>query len=370
MKILSLKLSNFRSWADYQLDFSDVTIFIGPNGIGKTNIMESVYLASTGRSWRTSHDNEMTNWGQDFSRVTIDIEKENNDHKLELFWSTGEKLIKQLKINDVKHRLIDLLGVVPAVLFSPETIELLNGAPALRRRFLDILLSQTNRQYALNLLEYHKVLRERNKLLSILKNRKGKADPSRLGSQAEADELDFWDGKLVELGIDIISARQEAINYFNKSLSADYEKISGKPQKLVLRYKASVDPARFAEILIANREREIEQASSAYGAHRDDFLFILDSREVAEFASRGEFRSVILALKMAELEYLSYKIGEKPILLLDDIFSELDADRRMHLAKIVSGQQTIITTTDLDHIEKGLRAKAKIIDLSGQIWYW
>lgn len=360
MKISSLKLTNFRNWSDDEFVFRDVTIFIGPNGQGKTNIVESLYLASTGRSWRTGHDAEMTTWDEDYSRITVGFKKESADVKLELFWqknqsgisSRGDKTIKQLKVNDVKHRLIDLLGVIPAVLFSPESIELLGGAPALRRRFLDVLLSQTNRQYALNLLEYGKVLRERNKLLAHIKNRRSKPD-----------ELDFWDGKLVQLGSDIIKKREEVIKYFNKTLSADYEKISGQEQKLSLRYKASVEIDRFADILAAAREREVEQATTAYGPHRDDFLFILDSREVATFASRGEFRSVILALKMAELEYLTYKVGEKPILLLDDIFSELDHDRRMHLAKIVSGQQTIITTTDLDHIEKSLQKTAKIVEI-------
>lgn len=364
MKISSLKLTNFRNWSDDEFDFCDVTIFIGPNGQGKTNIVESLYLASTGRSWRTGHDAEMTAWGEDYSRVTVKFEKESADVKLELFWqknqssmsSKNDKTIKQLKVNDVKHRLIDLLGVVPAVLFSPESIDLLNGAPALRRRFLDMLLSQTDRRYALNLLEYGKVLRERNKLLAHIKNRRSKPD-----------ELDFWDGKLVQLGSAIIEKRQEVIKYFNKTLSADYEKISGKEQKLSLRYKASVETDRFADMLASAREREVEQATTAYGPHRDDFLFILDSREVATFASRGEFRSVILALKMAELEYLTSKVGEKPILLLDDIFSELDHDRRMHLAKIVSGQQTIITTTDLDHIEPKLQKKAKIVEIGKRV---
>ena len=352
MFIKSIHLTNFRNQQDYHLDFSSVTILIGSNGIGKTNILEGVYLASTGRSWRTSHDWEMTNWVSDFSRITVELEKATNEHKLELFWQKGEKLIKQLKINGVKHRLIDLLGVVPAVLFSPETIELLSGSPSARRRFLDVILSQTNRQYALNLLEYTKVLRERNKLLAHIKNHRSKPD-----------ELDFWDNKLVELGIYIVNMRQEAIKCFNKSLSANYEKISGQKLKLNLRYKNSVEPERFGEILAASRQREIELGTTAYGPHRDDFLFILDKREVATFCSRGEFRSVILALKMAELDYLAYKVGEKPILLLDDIFSELDADRRMHLAKIVEGQQTMITTTDLDHIEKGLRQRAKIVEI-------
>ncbi len=353
MKIKSIKLVNFRNRGDYHLDFSDVTILIGPNGIGKTNIVEGIYLIATGRSWRTSRDLEMTEWQKDFSRITLTTQFDDKANILELFWQINEKAIKQLKINGTKHRLIDLLGTVPAVLFSPETLDLLNGAPALRRRFLDIILSQTDRRYALNLLEYHKILRERNKLLAHIKNKK-----------AKFDELEFWDNKLVEIGSQIILKRQELVKFLNKNLSEDYAKISGKKQKLNLKYKASVLVERFADTISAGREREVEQQSTLYGPHRDDFLFILDSREVATFASRGEFRSVILALKCAEILYLEHKVGTKPILLLDDIFSELDADRRKHLASIVSDQQTIITTTDIDHIEKNLRKTAKIVELN------
>jgi DNA replication and repair protein RecF len=355
MFIKSISLTNFRNRGDYSLDFSDTTIFIGPNGVGKTNLVEALWLVATGRSWRTSHDAEMTEWQKEFSRIKLTIKAEEDDKSklIELFWQMGDKQIKQLKINGVKHRLIDLLGTVPAVLFSPETIDLLNGAPALRRRFLDIILSQTDRRYALNLLEYHKVLRERNKLLAHIKAKRSKQD-----------ELEFWDGKLTETGSQIIVRREEVIKFFNKELSRDYEKISGKAQKLNLRYKASVEAERFGDQLSAAREREIEQSTTLYGPHRDDFLFVLEHREVASFASRGEFRSVILALKMAEILYLEHKMGEKPVLLLDDIFSELDASRRQHLAKIVEGQQTIITTTDLDHISKDLQKKAKIIELN------
>lgn len=352
MHIKSLKLTNFRNWQDYNLEFNDTTILIGPNGVGKTNIAESIWLAATGRSWRTRHDAEMIEWSQDYSRVSLEFNKDEKMYQLELFWQKGEKPVKQLKLNGIKHRLIDLLGMMPAVLFNPEELDLINGAPALRRRFLDILLSQTDRHYALNLLEYHKVLRERNKLLSQIKNRK-----------SQPDELEFWDTKTVELGSFIIEARNKAIDFFNELLTPDYQKISGTAEKLELRYKPSVEIERFADTLVASREREIEQTTSAYGPHRDDFVIHLGDRDVASFGSRGEFRSVILALKMAELAYLAEKTGEQPVLILDDIFSELDISRRKHLAKIVSGQQTIITTTDLDHIEKGLREKAKIIEI-------
>jgi len=352
MNIKSLKLTNFRNWQNYQLDFDNVTILIGQNGVGKTNLVEAVWLASTGRSWRTRHDGEMIEWGQEFARIVLKLEKTEKNQELELFWQKGDKPIKQLKLNGAKHRLIDLLGTIPAVLFNPEALDIVNGAPALRRRFMDIILSQTDRHYALNLLEYHRVLRERNKLLAAIKL-----------CYSQPDELEFWDEKLVELGGFMIKSRESLINFFNQTLTGNYQKISGANEKLELRYKPSAESDRLSEILTAGREREIEQSTSLYGPHRDDFQINLNQREAADFASRGEFRSAVLALKMAELDYLAGKIGEKPILILDDIFSELDAARRSHLAKVVSGQQTVITTTDLDHLDKKLQKTAKIIEI-------
>lgn len=355
MKINSIKLTNFRNWTDYKLEFDDVTILIGKNGVGKTNIMEAVWMMAAGKSWRTSRDSEAVNWEEELAIIEAKIEN-SKELKINLVIQKNPTKAhpqpKILKINGGKYRLIDLLGHLPAVLFSPESIQILDGAPSLRRRFLDILLSQVDHKYALTLLEFNKILKERNKLLLHIKNRKSKTD-----------ELDFWDQKLIELSKKIITDRQRAIKFINKSLPQIYQDISGTKEKLKLVYKESVDPDKFTEMLVAIRDREIEQTSTLYGPHRDDFSIFLDDRDITTFGSRGEYRSALLALKVGELNYLRDKLNESPILLLDDIFSELDFDRRMHLAKIVEGQQTIITTTDLDHIEKGLREKAKIVEI-------
>jgi len=355
MKIKSLKLTNFRNWTDYKLDFSDVTILIGKNGVGKTNIMEAVWFLSAGKSWRTSRDSEAICWEKDLAILEAKA-KNKKEYVINLAIQKNPTKThpqpKILKINGTKKRLIDLLGQMPAVLFSPESIAILDGAPSLRRRFLDIMLSQTNHKYALSLLEFNKILKERNKLLLHIKNRRSKPD-----------ELDFWDTKLVDLSKKIIEARQSTIKFINQDLAKIYQNISGTKETLKLVYKESVEPEKFEELLVAVRDREIEQTSTLYGPHRDDFLILLDNRDITTFGSRGEYRSALLALKIGELEYLRSKIDEAPILLLDDIFSELDHDRRMHLAKIVEGQQTIITTTDLDHIEKNLREKAKIVEI-------
>jgi DNA replication and repair protein RecF len=181
--------------------------------------------------------------------------------------------------------------------------------------------------------------------------------------RGKPDELDFWDEKLAVTGKFLIKKRKEAIGIFNRDFSRTYQEISGGKEILKLIYKATVDEEKFEEFLVANRENEIEQEITAHGPHRDDFLIQLDGRNLATCGSRGEERSVVLALKILEIAFLTKEKEERPILLLDDIFSELDSDRRLHLAKIVGNQQTIITTTDLDHIERGLRDKAKIVEL-------
>lgn len=350
----SLILTNFRNYSKFSLDFAKTTIIIGPNGIGKTNIVEALYLLSTGRSWRTNRDNECVRWDGEVARIVAELN--NSESRIEMVIqktpTPEHPQTKLVKINGVKKKLTDILGKLPTVLFSPEEIHLIDGAPMLRRRFLDILLCQIDKKYTLALLDLAKIIRGRNKLLYYIKIGKSKED-----------ELDFWDEKLVVLGSFIIKKRQVTIARINEELTKKYQEISGAGETLQLKYKPTVEPENFADILVAQREREIEATATLFGPHRDDLVFLLENKDITTFGSRGEFRSAVLAVKVSELEFLAKEKGERPLLLLDDIFSELDKNRRMHLAKIVEGQQTIITTTDLDHIEKGLREKARMVEL-------
>lgn len=352
----SLSLENFRSYEKYDLDFSKTTILIGPNGIGKTNIIEAISLMSTGRSWRVKRDNEAVFWQKDFARISVKMlnDKEKNmEMVLQRLPNSDYPQIKIIKINGVRKKLVDLLGKMPTVLFSPEEMQLISGSPLLRRRFIDILICQTDKKYTVALLDLAKIIRGRNKLLFYIKIGKSKIE-----------ELDFWNEKLVTLGSFIIKKRQKVIQDLNLKLTETYQTIAGEKETLQIKYKPTVEPDKFAEMIVAQLSREIESTATLFGPHRDDLIFLLESRDVATFGSRGEFRSVILATKVAELAYLKKENPEAPpILLLDDIFSELDENRRLHLAKIISGQQTIITTTDFDHIEKGLRDKAKVVEL-------
>ncbi|MBM2820684.1 MAG: replication and repair protein RecF protein [Candidatus Berkelbacteria bacterium] len=360
-----LDLINFRNYEKYSIDFTKTTILIGPNGVGKTNVIEAAYILSTGRSWRTSKDTETIKWGEELAKITCRVQ---NSEKFEIDLviqntpSPKYPQTKIVKINGVNKKLTELLGKIPTVLFSPEEIQIVSGAPVLRRRFLDILLCQIDKRYTLALLDLAKIIRGRNKLLYFIK----------IG-RSKINELVFWDEKLVVLGSYIIKKRQQAIDQINENLTKIYTEIAGEEESLLVKYKPTVQAENFTESLIAIQGREVECTSTLLGPHRDDMTFLLENKDVTTFGSRGEFRSVVLALKMAELEYLAQETspklvglgpkGERPILLLDDIFSELDKDRRYHLAKLVENQQAIITTTDLDHIDKRLREKAKIVEL-------
>lgn len=350
-----LVLTNFRNYSKYSIDFSKTTIFVGANGIGKTNIIEAIYLISTGRSWRTNHDNEVVKWAAEVASIVAEMSNAKEESLAMLIQKIPNPkypLTKIVKINGVRKKLTEILGKLPTVLFSPEEIHLIDGAPMLRRRFLDILLCQIDKKYTLALLDLAKIIRGRNKLLYFLK----------IG-RSKIEELTFWDEKLVTLGSFIIKKRQKTVAKINEGLTKKYQEISGTGETLELKYNPTVVPEKFAETLVAHRQREIDYTATLFGPHRDDLVFLLESKDITTFGSRGEYRSAVLALKMAELEYLTGEKEETPLLMLDDIFSELDKNRRLHLAKIVGGQQTIITTTDLDHIEKNLREKAKIIEL-------
>ncbi len=357
-----LELTNFRNYSKYSIDFGKTTIFVGPNGIGKTNIIEAIYLISTGRSWRTNHDNEVVKWGAEVASIAAQRRNEREESLAMLIQKIPNPkypMTKIVKINGVRKKLTEILGKLPQVLFSPEEIHLIDGAPMLRRRFLDILLCQIDKKYTLALLDLAKIIRGRNKLLYFLK----------IG-RSKIEELTFWDEKLVALGSFIIKKRQKTVAKINEDLPAGrqgltkkYQEISGTGETLELKYNPTVVPEKFAETLVAHRQREIDYTATLFGPHRDDLVFLLEGKDITTFGSRGEYRSAVLALKMAELEYLTLEKEERPLFMLDDIFSELDKNRRLHLAKIVEGQQTIITTTDLDHIEKNLREKARIVEL-------
>lgn len=345
MKLLSLRLQNFRNHEDFLFEPEDLTIIVGPNGVGKTNIIEAARLLSVLKSFRARRQAETIQWGKNYFRLEAAIEKENKKFQLDIY---QDSLVKSIKINGVEKRISEALGFLKTTLFTPEDMGLCAGAPALRRRWLDILLSQKDLRYLIKLVACARVVKSRNQVLA------------RLGAGiSEMSELEFWNAKLLELGSYIRDRRAEAYNEFNQSASAFYHQISGKTQSLILKPKVR---ELTKSALDASLASDIKFAATSIGPHHDDFSFELASRDIASFGSRGECRSAILAIKMVESLFLSAE-NDPPVLLLDDILSELDASRRSQLFTLFDRQQVIMTVVDINQIDESIRKKAKIIRL-------
>lgn len=338
----SLSLTNYRNHSKFDLELSNITVLIGSNGIGKTNVLEAVGLLSSCRSFRGDNRLELICFGEEFARVVGD--------DLEVFISRSPRLVFQVKERGIKRKVADFVGLLPSVIFSPESLEIIKGEPKERRRFLDIVISQRNHYYLRALQDYKKILTQRNNLLKLI------AD-----GQADEDQLAFWDEEMVRVAKIITDARTEAIDDFSSMISDFYKTISGdKHGRVEIIYHAKAE-GDFAAKIKAKRHIDIAAGLTTSGPHRDDLQFKLNSLEAEKYASRGELRSVVLALKMSELKYLEN--GTPPILLLDDIFSEFDANHRAYLYHLVEDYQTLITTTDREHLSPELLTKARVIEV-------
>jgi DNA replication and repair protein RecF len=346
--IKSVNLQDFRNFGRKYLVFSEnLTVIIGPNASGKTNIMESLFLLSTGRSFKARVEEEMINYKKDLARVkglitggTI-LETVITRGLIDIGAVRPEKVArKKLLINGVPKRLIDFSGNLKTVLFGPWDMDLVTESPSLRRKFLDTVLSQVDREYRRSILSYEKGVRQRNKLLFQIRE-----------EGASRSQLVFWNQLLIRNGDYITKKREEFIEFINKLPSLN-------DQKFKLEYDRSViSDGRLEQY----KDEEVAAATTLVGPHRDDFIFREEDRDLAAYGSRGEQRMGILWLKMAELAFIEEKSGEKPTLLLDDIFSELDHEHREVVMNLTKNQQTIITTADPHFI--GNLKKVEKIDL-------
>ncbi len=354
MILNSISFTNFRNYSKASFAFSpETTLVVGPNTSGKTNLLEAIYFLAAGKSFRAGFDREAIAQGEPFANLkslsafggsNLD---EGKELELQILANeNGENTSsKRFKVNGVKKRLADFAGNLRAVYFGPEEIQLVTGPPSRRRKYLDSVLTQVDREYARTLLEYEKVLRQRNRLLILV--REGEQDRS---------QLDFWDEKLVTLGSVLSRKRREMLDDFNPSATL-------RAGNLFLEYQPKVVSR---EILEKGREREIAAGMTLWGPHREDFVFKLkiQRRDLSRFGSRGEQRLAVLHLKLAELEFITQRVGERPVLLLDDIFSELDEDNRGQVLELLGKQQTIVTATDLDQIDGEKLGQHKVISLT------
>lgn len=342
--LTSLTLANFRNIASLDLTFdTPVTAFVGENAQGKTNILEAITLLSIGKSLRASEDVQLIRAGEEFFRVSGEIQKETGSLWLDIAAVTMPRLTKAFRVNDRKIPASDFIGHFPTVSFFPTDLNLVLLAPSLRRRYLDIVLSQVSHEYVRAANTYAKALKQRNALLNLI------AD-----GRTGRDELDFWDAELARAGVIIGRLRNEFIDTTRDVLDERFHDIAGNGGRLMLRltgfHAHDLSIESYREHLTRMRDKDIRYRSTGYGPHRTDLVFEIDGANVAEGGSRGEVRSTILALKFAELAFIEAKTATRPVLLLDDVFSELDRGRQERLMGLLSGYQTLITTTKLEHL--------------------
>ena len=327
MLIKSIYLENFRNYEKQKIELSNnINVFYGNNAQGKTNILESLYFCALGRSFRTYKENELIKFGAENSKIKVEYLKNNRDLN-----NNSKKIIKLNKIKVNKNS--ELLGNLNLVLFSPDDIIILKQAPALRRKFLDILISQLKPNYIHLLSEYNKVLEQRNAYLKT-KN---------------TEAIDIWDEQLAEYSFKIYEYRKK---YFEK-ISEKIENIhslitkSGK-ENIKIKYISNSKDKNLRK----TRSIDIKRGFTATGIHRDDFIIYINERPVSTFGSQGQQRTAILTLKLCELNIIKEEIGENPVLLLDDYMSELDKKRRKSFLENIEGNQVIITCTDKIDLKK------------------
>jgi DNA replication and repair protein RecF len=395
MFLKDIALRNFRNYRSARFDFSpQTTLVVGPNAVGKTNLLEAIYYLATGKSFRAGYDREVIRRSEGFSHLAGVLGRRGGVPHLRggsecgldiqiLANENGENTSsKRFKINGVKKRLADFAGNLRAVYFGPEEILLVTGSPSRRRKYMDSVLCQVDREYARALSEYEKVLRQRNRLLLMLREKGVR------GIKGVNEQMGYWDERLVSLGSVLTKKRQDMFKTINNQLST----ISNL---LFLGYQPRVVGRAFLE---ENYDREIAAGMTLWGPHRDDFKFLSSSaaplgprelhsidvpladpsvanassdtprrtRDLSIYGSRGEQRLAVLHLKLAELEFITARTDERPILLLDDIFSELDDDNCQQVLSLLNQQQTIITSTSAEVVNSKLKIQMSKIHLKCQ----
>jgi len=341
MHLKSFKGVGFRNLADFDLEFSpDKNLFYGINGAGKTNLLEAIYYLAIGRSLRDfAEDEHLIQFNKDLMRLEGRAQTEGGELLIETALNKDEK---RLKINgEAQQKLSDLIGRLPIVSLSPEDDELCKGGPGTRRRFLDLAISQYSKTYLADLQDYRRILHQRNRLLFDI--REGRAD---------ADSLSVWNQQLVDCGIKIIRKRSEAIDDLKELAGSRYMRISGGRERLGLRYHLSykVEPGEqseqaFHRALSSNLDFEKRRGMTMFGPHRDDLEITTGGNRIRSFGSQGQQRTAAIALKLAEAEMLANQLREKPLILLDEIFAELDRDRGNALVEQLDpGYQVFIAT--------------------------
>lgn len=341
MIIKSIELQNFRNYEDLNISFDEGTnIFYGDNAQGKTNILEATYLSGTTKSHKCSKDKEMIRFGEQESHIRTVVVKKDKEYQIDMHLKNNRS--KGIAINKVPiKKASELFGILNMVFFSPEDLNIIKNGPAERRRFLDSELCQLDKIYLSDLTTYNKILNQRNKLLKDMVYRPDLKDT-----------LPVWDMQLVETGRKIIRRRKQFVDELNEIVHDIHYRISGEKEDLLLQYEPSIEDIFFEDELSRVKERDMRQCMTSVGPHRDDLLFSIGEVDIRKFGSQGQQRTSALSLKLSEIELVKRSIHDTPVLLLDDVLSELDSNRQNYLLNSIHDTQTLITCTGLDEFVK------------------
>ena len=337
MIIKSLELADFRNYETLNIHFDRGTnILYGDNAQGKTNIMEAIYVSATTKSHKGSTDKEIINFEKEESHIRTYLEKEDVEYRVDMHLRKSKS--KGIAIDGQKiKKAADLLGLLNVVFFSPEDLAIIKNGPSERRRFADMELCQLDNFYLYNLNHYNKIVNQRNKLLKDM-----------YFNPQLKDTLNIWDSQLVSFGSKIIERRRMFVGQLNEIIYGIHKKLSGDREELIIKYEPDVEIDDFETILKKNQEKDIKLKQTSVGPHRDDFSFMTGNIDIRKFGSQGQQRTAALSLKLSEIEIVKKITKDTPVLLLDDVLSELDSNRQNYLLNSIGNIQTIITCTGLD----------------------
>jgi DNA replication and repair protein RecF len=337
MNIRSIELKNFRNYENLEIFFDEGTnILFGDNAQGKTNILEAAYMSGTTKSHKGSRDKEMIRFGEEEAHLKTVVARGGREYQIDMHLKKNRA--KGIAIDKIPiKKASELFGILNIVFFSPEDLNIIKNGPAERRRFLDSELCQLDRIYLADLTNYNKILAQRNKLLKDMIYRPGLSDT-----------LPVWDMQLIETGKKIIRRRKQFVDELREIVSDIHYRISGGKEELFLKYEPNIDDIFFEDELSRAKEKDKKLCQTSVGPHRDDLLFSIGDVDIRKYGSQGQQRTSALSLKLSEIELVRKSISDTPVLLLDDVLSELDSSRQNYLLNNISDTQTIITCTGLD----------------------
>ncbi len=337
MIIEKIELSNFRNYGELSMEFSqDTNILYGDNAQGKTNLLEAIYLCSTTKSHRSSKDREIIQFGKEEAHIKMIVKKREVPFRIDMHIKKNRS--KGIAINGIPiKRASELFGIVNVVFFSPEDLEIVKGSPAVRRRFLDMELCQLDKIYVSNLVNYNKCLMQRNKLLKEMDL-----------NQSNHELLDIWDLQLAKYGKEIIDRREIFIEQLNQIMQSIHHDLTNGKEQIMIEYEKSCKKEELYEQIVSNRKKDIRFRTTSTGPHRDDLMFSSQNMDLRKYGSQGQQRTAALSLKLSEIQIVEQLIHDTPILLLDDVLSELDSNRQHQLLNSLKNVQTFITCTGLD----------------------